>query len=215
MHSHLQHPMHAALPCREGAWAAAAARPLPPRAPQQQPASGGLHPPNHRAGHLAAGRQGGCVGSLAKALRCVPHGVPRGMLLLQAGAFALCDDVPVILALPLQEELDPGAVVAMGVPLSGEQPPNPPSPKTNCLVCCRSLACLTPTHNKSFSLSFYCSAVALLSPLWVVNATSLAIDAVIVPVEVPQTTAAKQGPGGAQRSRRQALEGLRCAPKQN
>jgi hypothetical protein len=26
------------------------------------------------------------------------------------------------LALPLQEELDPGAVVAMGVPLSGQQP---------------------------------------------------------------------------------------------
>jgi hypothetical protein len=53
--------------------------------------------------------------------------------------------------------------------------------------------------------------VALLSPLWVVNATSLAIDAVIVPVEVPQASAVKQGPGGAQRRRQQALEGLRCA----
>ena len=56
-----------------------------------------------------------------------------------------------------------------------------------------------------------CCAVALLSPLWVVNATSLAIDAVIVPVEVPQASAVKQGPGGAQRRRQQALEGLRCA----
>ncbi|KAL4443584.1 hypothetical protein ABPG75_011321 [Micractinium tetrahymenae] len=44
-----------------------------------------------------------------------------------------------------KEELDPGAVVAMGVPMTA----------------------------------------TLLSPLWVVNATSLAIDAVIVPLEAP------------------------------
>ena len=39
-------PQHV-LPCREGARAAAAARPLPPRAPQQHPACGGLYPPHH------------------------------------------------------------------------------------------------------------------------------------------------------------------------
>ena len=111
----------------------------------------------------------------------------------------------------MQEELDPGTAVAMGVPLTGATAhPEPAAvpllcPIQHCPVPGLLLSTLLPSV-------FYCCAVALLSPLWVVNATSLAIDAVIVPVEVPQTTAGKQGPGGAQRGRRQALEGLRCAP---
>jgi hypothetical protein len=51
-------------------------------------------------------------------------------------------------------------------------------------------------------------SAALLSPLWVVNATSLAIDAAITPLEAPppKPPAGPQKPG-----RRQAGDGLRCA----
>lgn len=57
------------------------------------------------------------------------------------------------------------------------------------------------------------AAVSLLAPLWVVNSTSLGIDAVIVPIEAPPL----QGGGAADREksatkqrRRAAPEALRC-----
>lgn len=117
---------------------------------------------------------------------------------------------------PLQEELDPGAVVAMGVPMTG----GPAVCRLHAWICARAMPELAHVHSDGLQRPFFkmcapCSrpplAATLLAPLWVVNATSLAIDAVVVPLEA----APPPGPssGVSLRGRRMsaaAADTLRC-----
>lgn len=57
-------------------------------------------------------------------------------------------------------------------------------------------------------------AVSLLAPLWVVNATPLAVDAVIVPLDAPPLQAQPSGKAGGLVPRRRAAEGFRCGEVQ-
>lgn len=68
---------------------------------------------------------------------------------------------------------------------------------------------ISPPHTPSLHPPL---AVSLLAPLWVVNATSLAVDAVIVPLDTPPLQAQQSGKAGGLVPRRRASEGFRCGP---